>query len=165
MKIRACEPRDVAEITQIYAWHVLRGLATFELEPPDVGEMERRLHDVLNSGYPWLVAENEEKVTGYAYAGPYRSRPGYRYTVENSVYVHPDSLRQGIGRQLMCTLISECTKRGFRQMIAVIGDLENSASIGLHISLGFVVVGTLRSVGFKFERWVDSVLMQRELNE
>ncbi len=161
--IRPCEPRDVAAITQIYSHHVLHGLATFEIEPPGTGEMERRLHEILDRGFPYLVAETEAEVVGYAYAGPYRSRPAYRYTVENSVYIRADSLRRGTGRLLMNALISECTDRGFSQMIAVIGDSANSASIGLHERLGFNVVGILRSVGFKFGRWVDSVLMQLDL--
>ncbi len=164
MKIRHGEPHDIPEITGIYSHHVLHGSATFEIDPPDVAEMERRFGKILDGGYPWLIAECKGEITGYAYAGPYRTRPGYRYTVEDSVYVRPGGLRQGAGRLLLGALIEECAHRGFRQMIAVIGDSANSASIGLHLNFGFVLVGTLKSVGFKFGRWVDSVLMQRELN-
>ena len=161
--IRPVEPRDIAAITQIYAHHVLHGFATFEIEPPTAEEMERRMHVTLDRGFPYLVAEREGEVAGYAYAGPYRTRPGYRFTVENSVYVRTDTVRQGTGRMLMHALIAECARRGFCRMVAVIGDSANIASIRLHESVGFNPVGILRSVGFKFGRWVDTVLMQREL--
>jgi len=161
--IRECEPRDIATITQIYAHHVLHGLATFEIEPPDTEEMERRRRTTIERGFPYLVAERTGEIVGYSYVGPYRPRDAYRYTVENSVYIRPDSIRQGIGRMLVSALIAECERGGLRQMVAVIGDSANHASIRLHESLGFELVGTLWSVGFKFGRWVDSVLMQREL--
>jgi L-amino acid N-acyltransferase YncA len=161
--VRPCEIRDVEAVAAIYAHHVLHGVATFEIQPPGAGEMERRLRALIDRGYPYLVAESEGEVLGYAYAGPYRPRPAYRFTVENSVYVRSDALGRGTGRMLMQALIAECVARGLRQMIAVIGDSSNVASIGLHESLGFNVVGILRSVGFKFGRWLDSVLMQREL--
>ncbi len=161
--IRGCEPDDVPSITQIYAHYVLHGLSTFETEPPDVREMQRRRAEILTHGFPYLVAEIDREIIGYSYAGLYRTRYAYRYTVENSVYIHPERLRQGIGQALLGSLIRECELKGFHQMVAVIGDSSNLASIGLHERLGFRMVGTLYSVGFKFGRWVDSVLMQREL--
>lgn len=161
--IRRCEGHDIAAITQIYAYYVLHSPATFEIEPPGTQEMERRWHGNLERGFPYVVAERDGEVIGYAYAGPYRHRSAYRYTVENSVYIRSDCIGQGIGRLLLRSLITECEQRGFRQMVAVIGDSANHASIRLHESLGFRWVGVLRSVGFKFGRWIDTVLMQREL--
>jgi phosphinothricin acetyltransferase len=125
--------------------------------------MRRRYAAIHAAGYPYLVAEDTDGVLGYAYASAYRSRPAYRYTVENSVYVDAAAVGRGVGRRLLTALIDECTRRGFRQMLAVIGDSGNAASIGLHRACGFTECGTLRSVGFKFGRWVDSVLMQRAL--
>ena len=164
VSIRACEERDVPAIAAIYHYHVLHSPATFELEPPGVEEMMARRAHFLEKGFPYLVAERDGEVIGYAYAGPYRTRPAYRFTVENSVYVRPGNLRQGVGQRLMTALLGECARQGFRQVIAVIGDSANQASIRLHEKLGFSPVGTLRSVGFKFDRWYDSVLMQRELD-
>jgi L-amino acid N-acyltransferase YncA len=161
--IRACEAGDIAAITTIYGHHVLHGLASFELEPPSEEEMRQRRLAVLGRDLPYLVAECAGEVVGYAYVSPYRLRPAYRHTAENSVYLLPAWAGRGIGRQLMSVLISECEARGLRQIVAVIGDSANYASIGLHKSLGFREVGVLRSVGFKFGRWVDSVVMQREL--
>jgi phosphinothricin acetyltransferase len=170
--IRPCEDRDVAAVHAIYAHHVTHGLASFEIEPPSREEMGRRRLAIVEAGLPYLVAEERDgdggdggdrAVVGYAYAGLFRPRPAYRNTVENSVYVRADRARQGIGRMLLEALIAECEAQGYRQMIAVIGDSGNSGSIGLHESLGFRMVGTLRSVGFKFGRWVDVVQMQREL--
>jgi L-amino acid N-acyltransferase YncA len=165
VSIRACEERDVPAIAAIYHHHVLHSPATFELEPPGVEEMTSRRQRICEEGFPYLVAERDGKVVGYTYAGPYRPRPAYRFTVENSVYVQPGNVRQGIGQLLMTALLAECAQRGFRQVIAVIGDSANQASIRLHEKLGFSMVGTLRCVGFKFDRWYDSVLMQRELGE
>lgn len=164
VNVRECSVRDIPFVTTIYAHYVLHGLATFEIEPPAPEEMERRRRSLSNGGFPYLVAEKAGELIGYSYAGPYRPRPAYRYTVEDSVYVRPDSIRRGIGRLLVSALIIECQRRGFRQMVAVIGDSANQASIRLHEELGFNLVGTLREVGFKFGRWVDSVLMQRELD-
>lgn len=161
--ICACEEDHVAAITTIYAHHVLHGLASFEIEPPSEDDMRRRRLDIVSRNYPYLVAECAGEVVGYAYASPYRLRPAYRHTAENSVYLHPAWAGRGIGRQLMSALLAECESRGLRQIVAVIGDSANCASIGLHKSLGFREVGVLRSVGFKFDRWVDSVLMQRAL--
>jgi phosphinothricin acetyltransferase len=142
---------------------VRTGLASFELDPPDVAEMVRRRSQVLQHGLPYIVAKTENEIVGYAYAAPYRPRPAYRYTVENSVYIRPGQIRRGIGRKLLGSLLEECETRGFRQVVAVIGDSANLASIGLHRELGFREVGIFRSVGFKFGRWVDIVVMQREL--
>jgi phosphinothricin acetyltransferase len=153
----------MGEVTRIYAHHVRNGLASFELDPPDVAEMVRRRSQVLQHGLPYIVAGTANEIAGYAYAAPYRQRPAYRYTIENSVYVRPRQIRRGIGRKLLGSLLEECEKRGFRQVVAVIGDSANHASIGLHRELGFREVGTFRSVGFKFGRWVDIVVMQREL--
>jgi phosphinothricin acetyltransferase len=161
--LRRAEDRDVAAIAAIYADHVLTGLASFEVVPPDAVEIARRRADVLARGLPYLVAELAGAVVGYAYAAPYRLRPAYRYTVENSVYVHRDALGCGVGRRLLERLIADCAAAGYRRMIAVIGDSANRPSIALHEACGFARAGLLPSVGFKFGRWVDSVLMQRAL--
>jgi phosphinothricin acetyltransferase len=163
--IRPCEERDVAAVTAIYGHHVLHSPATFELEPPDTAEVARRRRAVLDGGYPYLVAEQRGEIVGYAYASAYRPRPAYRNTVENSVYVRPGCERRGIGRALMQALLAQCEHGDFRQVIAVIGDSANEASIGLHRDLGFRMIGTLRGAGFKFGRWIDVVLMQRALGE
>ena len=161
--IRPCEAADVATITAIYHHHVLHGAASFEIEPPDAAEMARRRRAVVDGGYPYLVAEQGGRVVGYAYANAYRPRPAYRNTVENSVYVEPGRERQGIGRALLKALLEACERCGFRQVVAVIGDSGHEASIGLHRALGFRMVGTLQSAGYKFGRWLDIVLMQRAL--
>ncbi len=162
--VRNSRAEDVPKIHAIYGFHVLHGLASFEEEPPSIDELSSRRADVLDRGLPYLVAEIGGEVMGYSYAAPYRSRPAYRFTVENSVYVDHNLRRRGVGYRLLSALITRCIERGCRQMIAVIGDSENMASIALHERLGFIRVGTLRAVGFKFGRWVDSVLMQRALN-
>jgi phosphinothricin acetyltransferase len=161
--IRAALPADIAAITRIYAHAVRFGTASFEIEPPDEAEMARRQRALLDGGFPYLVAEDAASVIGYAYAGPYRTRPAYRFSVENSIYVAPDTHRRGIGRALLDRLIIEAQARGFRQMIAVIGDSDQAPSIALHRAAGFRLVGTIAAVGFKHGRWLDSVLMQREL--
>lgn len=161
--VRRATETDVPAITAIYAHHVATGLASFELQPPSGEEMLRRYRDLADHRFPYLVAERAGKIVGYAYAGSYRARPAYRFSVENSVYVDPDARRGGIGRKLLQALIAECERRGFRQMIAVIGDSANAASIGLHAACGFALIGALPSVGYKFGRWVDSVFMQRAL--
>lgn len=163
--VRASRPGDLPAITAIYAHHVLHGLASFELVPPDVNEMARRRADVLARGLPHLVAAAGGQIAGYAYAAPYRERPAYRYALEDSVYIQPDCIGRGIGRALLEVLIEACTGAGYRQLIAVIGDSGNAGSIGLHAACGFVRTGLLPGVGFKFGRWVDSVLMQKELGE
>ena len=162
--IRPARASDIPAITRIYAHAVEHGTASFELAPPDEAEMARRMDDLLGKGYPYLIAEDGGILAGYAYAGPYRTRPAYRPTVENSVYVAPDNQRRGVGRALLAGLIEACAACGFRQMIAVIGDSpRQAASIGLHQALGFHDVGILEDVGFKHGRWLDSVLMQRSL--
>lgn len=162
--IRPAEPGDLPAIQAIYAHHVLTGLASFEETPPDLAEMTRRFETLLAAGYPYLAAEDADgAVLGYAYAGPYRARPAYRFTVENSIYVRHDLGRRGLGRLLLPALIDAAAARNYRQMIAVIGDSANLASIGLHAAFGFAMIGRLPSIGFKFGRWVDSVLMQRSL--
>ena len=161
--LRDAQPDDVAAIARIYGHHVATGLASFELAPPSVEEMRRRYEDIVGRDYPYIVAERDGRVAGYAYASAYRARPAYRFSVENSVYVDPDAKRGGIGRALLVALVADCERRGFRQMIAVIGDSANDGSIGLHASCGFERIGTLPSIGWKFDRWVDSVLMQRVL--
>jgi L-amino acid N-acyltransferase YncA len=144
---------------------VIHGTASFEIDPPDEAEMRRRREVLLEGGYPYLVAEIGGIVAGYAYAGPYRPRPAYGNSVEDSVYVHPDCQASGVGRALVTALIQICEERGFRQMVAVIGDSASHGSIRLHESLGFTLVGVLKAIGFKHGRWLDSVLMQRPLGE
>jgi phosphinothricin acetyltransferase len=162
-RVRDCEPHDIAAITAIYAEAVRHGCASFEIEPPDEAEMTARRRRLTIGGFPYLVAERDGALVGYAYAGPYRPRPAYSATVENSVYVHPDAQAKGVGGILMRHLIAAAEARGFRQMVAVIGDSDNRASIALHERLGFRRVGILQAVGWKHERWLDSVLMQRPL--
>jgi L-amino acid N-acyltransferase YncA len=163
--IRPATPADIPSITRIYDQAVREGTASFEIAPPDEPEMRRRFESLRAGGYPYLVAEVAGAVAGYAYAGPYRARPAYRWTVENSVYVDVAAHRRGIGRALLARLITESAARGFRQMIAVIGDSANASSIELHRAAGFRMVGTFDNVGFKFGRWLDSVLMQRALGD
>lgn len=163
--VRAATGDDVTAIQAIYAHYVLTGLASFEIDAPDVAEMRRRYEYLKSRGYPYLVTESGGTVTGYAYAGAYRARPAYHYTVENSVYVAPDALGHGYGRMLLEALIEACTGEGYRQMIAVIGDTANTPSIGLHTACGFNQVGMLPSSGYKMGRWVDSVIMQRPLGD
>jgi L-amino acid N-acyltransferase YncA len=163
--IRPATPNDIGAITRIYADAVLYGTASFEIEPPDQAEMLRRQSTLLNNGYPYFAAEIGSVVAGYAYAGPYRSRPAYKWSVEDSVYVAPDMHRKGIGGLLLRALIAASAQRGYRQMIAVIGDTAQIASIVAHERAGFSHVGTLHSVGFKHGQWLDTVLMQRALGE
>ncbi|RED52355.1 GNAT family N-acetyltransferase [Aestuariispira insulae] len=161
--IRPAHSDDLPAITEIYGHHVRHGLASFEETAPDLAEMTARFTTLANLNYPYLTALKGERVLGYAYAGPYRTRPAYRFTVENSVYVAPDATGLGAGGALLDALIAACEEGGFRQMIAVIGDSGNAASIGLHGSRGFEHAGVLAHVGFKHGRWVDSVFMQRTL--
>jgi L-amino acid N-acyltransferase YncA len=164
LTIRPAALSDIPAITRIYAVAVEQGTASFELEPPDEAEMARRMQRLQEGGYPYIVAEREGAVAGYAYAGVYRPRPAYRWSVEDTVYIAPQHQRTGIGRELLHHLIQAAERGGFRQMIAVIGDSPNQApSIGLHRQAGFRLVGILENVGFKHGRWLDSVLMQRSL--
>ncbi len=162
MILRDAREDDVAAITAIYAHHVLHGLGTFEETPPDREQMAARLQAVQARGLPWLVAQDDD-VAGYAYASPYNLREAYRHTVEDSVYVAPGREGRGVGRALLEALIARCQALGLRQMMAVIGDSANAASIGLHTALGFEVKGVGSAVGFKHGRWVDIVWMQRPL--
>ena len=161
--MRAALPDDIPAIHAIYSHHVLSGLASFEEQPPSPVELRRRYEEVVSRELPYIVADLGGAVAGYGYCAPYRTRSAYRYALEDSVYVRPDAHGRGIGRALLGELIRRCEALGYRQLIAVIGDSAHAASIGLHESQGFLRVGTLRSVGFKFGRWVDSVLMQRPL--
>lgn len=164
IEIRAAVTADMAEVAELYRLEVLAGTATFETEPPGQAEMAARRDAITAGGYPWLVAVTRGRCAGYAYANAFRSRPAFRYTVENSVYVAADDRGKGVGRALLARLIDECTARGFRQMVAVIGDSPNQqGSIRLHAGLGFEIVGTLPDVGWKQGRWLDTVLMMRPL--
>jgi phosphinothricin acetyltransferase len=162
-ELRPTTAADLPAITEIYEQAVRYGTATFELIPPDLDEMTRRFGVLMEGGFPYFVAALEGRVVGYAHAGAYRPRPAYRFTVENSVYLRPASHRQGIGMQLLQRLIDESETRGYRQMIAVIGDSANAGSIGVHARCGFQMIGTHPNVGFKFGRWLDTVMMQRAL--
>ena len=165
MQLRDCVPGDIAAVTAIYAHHVLYSTASFEEAPPSLAEMTARFDTVRAQGLPYLVAETGGKVAGYVYATLYRPRSAYRFTLEHSVYIDQASRGRGIGRALLTELLRQCEGLGYRQMIAVIGDSGNQASIGLHTALGFTPAGILRSAGFKFGRWVDSVLMQRSMGD
>jgi len=164
-EIRAASAADLPAITEIYDHAVRYGTATFELIAPDLAEMTRRFGVLMDGGFPYLVAALEGRVVGYAYAGAYRPRPAYRFTVENSLYLQPAIHRRGIGLQLLQRLIAESEQRGYRQMIAVIGDSANAGSIGVHTRCGFRMIGTHPDVGFKFGRWLDTVMMQRALGD
>jgi len=162
--IRPFTAEDAGVAASIYSHHVLTGTATFEEVPPNADEMRRRLSELTGAGFPVLVACTPAgEVVGYAYAGPYKTRSAYRFTVEDSIYIHRDHLRKGIGQALLPALIAECRAREYKQVLAVIGDSDNAGSIGLHRSCGFAAVGTARNLGFKFGRWLDVVYMQLSL--
>lgn len=164
LAVRPALARDISAVTAIYRPEVLTGTATFELEPPDEAEMERRRQTLVGSGYPYIVAERSGALLGYAYAGPFRARPAYRFSVEDSIYVDPQVQGQGVGRLLLTELIRLSTDLGFRKMIAVIGDSSvQVASIALHRATGFEPAGTLEGVGYKHGRWLDTLTMQRAL--
>ena len=163
VKLRSACSADIGAVTAIYAHYVLHGLASFEIDPPAEDEMARRHASVTTAGFPYLVAEADGLIAGYAYAAPYRTRAAYRYTVEDSVYIHHAYAGRGIGSALLPALIAACEAAGWRQMVAVIGDSANHASIRLHEKFGFARAGLLTAAGWKFERGVDSVLMQRAL--
>ena len=163
--IRPSRDDDVDAIAAIYGHHVLHGLASFEEEPPPIEEIGRRRADVIAHGLPYLAAERAGRVVGSAYAGPFRPRAGYRFTLEDSIYIDQTEVGRGIGRALLVALLARCGELGYRQMVAVIGGRETMASIALHRALGFRQIGIFEAVGFKFGRWVDIVLMQRALGE
>lgn len=163
VSVRPAAPADIPAITRIYAHAVDHGTASFELTAPDEAEMTRRFNKLTAGGFPYLVAVLDGAIVGYAYAGPYRERPAYRFTVENSIYVAPAIHRRGVGKALLDVLIDTCTERGFRLMVAVIGDSRQAASIRLHEAAGFKHAGVFENIGYKFDRWLDSVLMQRAL--
>jgi len=162
-KIRPAIVADLPAITAIYREAVLHGTATFELDPPDLAEMTRRFEEITSAGFPYLVALLDGRVVGYSYASLYRTRPAYRFTVENAIYLAPDSHRRGVGTMLLQRLIDGCEVLGFRQIIAVIGDSANAGSIGVHTKAGFQMIGLHPDVGFKFGRWLDIVMMQRAI--
>ena len=164
--IRPAGEADFAAITAIYRAAVLGGTASFELDPPDESEMRRRWHAVTEAGFPYIVAvDGAGEILGYAYFTQYRPRPAYRFSVENSIYIAPNAQRTGVGSRLLNEIIRLATAKGHRQMIAIIGDSQHQASIGLHRRAGFHFCGTIHSVGFKFGRWLDSVMMQCPLGE
>ncbi|MFN7571606.1 MAG: GNAT family N-acetyltransferase [Betaproteobacteria bacterium] len=163
MILRPALPDDLPAITVIYGHHVIHGLASFETEPPSLEEMQARFSSITAAGYPYWVAVEGERVLGYAYASAFRTRPAYRYTVEDSVYVAPDAVGRGTGRALLERLIAECEARGYRQILAVIGDSDNQPSIKLHTACGFGRMAVFNGTGFKHGRWVDTVFMQRAL--
>ena len=166
LSIRPATPSDIPAIARIYADEVIARSATFELQPPGVAEMAARMRQITEAGYPYLSAELDGAFAGYAYASAYRLRPAYRFTVENSLYVAPAMQRRGVGRALLEALIAQCGERGFRQMIAVIGDSKNLAGSGaVHRAAGFRVTGIFDHVGFKHGRWLDTLLMQRPLGD
>lgn len=164
MIVRAATADDAEALAAIYGHHVLHGFGTFEEEPPSAAEMETRRAAIAARGLPYLVAEADGRVLGFAYAGPFRPRAAYRYTVEDSVYIAPDAIGKGVGRAVLTAVLAQCEAMGLRQVVAVIGDSGNAASIGLHRSLGFVDAGVGKSFGFKRGRWVDIVWMQKPLN-
>jgi L-amino acid N-acyltransferase YncA len=161
--IRPATPADIPAITRIYEHAVRHGTASFELEAPDEAEMLRRMRALVDDGFPYIAAEVDGLLAGYAYAGPYRPRRAYRFSVEDSIYIDPGAQRRGVGRALLEHLIEACERRGFRQMVAVIGDSAQTPSIELHRAAGFRMVGAVENVGYKFDRWLDSVVMQRAL--
>ncbi len=163
LTIRPSTPADLPAITAIYAWNVLHGTGTFELDPPSEADMTTRRADVLGKGLPWLVAERNGDVIGYAYANQFRPRPGYRFCLEDSVYVAAEATGQGVGKLLLAELLARCEAAGARQMLAVIGDSANLGSVGIHRACGFDEVGVFKAAGWKFDRWLDVVLMQKAL--
>ena len=165
LTVRPSTAADLPAITSIYGHLVLHGTGTFELEAPDEAEMGRRRDDVLSKGLPWLVAERQGQLLGYAYANHFRPRRAYRFCLEDSIYLDPAAQRQGVGRTLLAELLAQCEARGARQMLAVIGDTANVGSIGVHRACGFEPAGLFKAAGWKFERWLDVILMQRSLGQ
>ncbi|WP_182967928.1 MULTISPECIES: GNAT family N-acetyltransferase [Enterobacteriaceae] len=166
IEIRNAQADDVQAIAALYAWHVLNGRASFEEVPPSIDEMQQRMLHIQEQGLPWLVALYRGEIVGYCYASPYRPRPAYRYTLEESIYIDTSMTAHGIGSRLLAALIAVCEQGPWRQMLAVIGDgNNNTGSLRLHKKHGFEVVGQLRSVGYKMGDWRDTVIMQRPLND
>lgn len=165
LQIRPSTEADMPAIQAIYQHAVLHGTGTFETEVPDLAEMSRRRSEVLGRGLPWLVVQRGDQVLGYAYANYFRPRMAYRFCLEDSIYLHPDNQGLGLGKLLLAELIARCEALGARQMLAVIGDAENRGSIGVHRALGFQDTGVLKSAGWKFGRWLDVVMMQRQLGQ
>ena len=165
LTIRPARPSDIPAIAAIYGEAVRTGTASWELEPPAEAEMLKRFETITSGGYSYLVAEMGGSLAGYAYVNAYRPRLAYRYTVENSIYIDPARHGQGIGKRLLQALIDDCARRGFRQMVAVIGDSDNVGSRKLHAALGFTLIGVAPALGYKFDRWLDQVLMQRALGD
>ncbi len=163
--IRPSREADLPAIAAIYAHHVLHGTGTFETTAPTEAEMAARRADVLAKGLPWLVVEERGQVLGYAYCQWFKPRPAYRFSAEDSIYLHPDAAGRGLGRQLLAALAREAEKAGLRKLIAVIGDSGNAGSIGVHTALGFERVGVIRDCGWKFGRWLDIVLMEKTLGD
>jgi L-amino acid N-acyltransferase YncA len=164
MIIRPAEPADAEALAKIYGWHVLNGTGTFEETPPTAADMEARRRAVADRGLPYLVAAQDGRVLGFAYAAPFRTRAAYRYTVEDSIYLDPEQRGRGLGKALLVQVIDACEALGLRQVVAVIGDSANAASIGVHRSLGFEPAGVTRGLGYKGGRWLDVVWMQKALN-
>lgn len=164
MLIRDAALADMPAVQAIYAHHVLHGVGTFEEAPPTVEDITGRWNSVVGYGLPWLVAEAEGRLWGYAYATPFRTRAAYRYVAEDAIYVAHDAHRRGVGRLLLAGLVARCEALGLRQLMAVIGDSDNSGSIGLHAAIRFELAGTVREVGYKHGRWLDIVIMQKALN-
>ncbi|MEO7855219.1 MAG: N-acetyltransferase family protein [Rubrivivax sp.] len=163
LTVRPGHEADIDAVTAIYAHAVRYGTSSFEIVAPDAMEMARRRSDVIGKGWPWLVAENQGGILGYAYANAFRPRPAYRFTVEDSIYLHADAQGQGVGKALLAELMARCADAGARQMLAVIGDSNSLGSIALHRALGFEPAGLFNAVGWKFGRWLDMVMMQRAL--
>jgi L-amino acid N-acyltransferase YncA len=163
LKIRQAFDGDIPAVTAIYAHHVLHGTGTFETDPPTAAEMALRQADVLSKGLPYLVIENASEILGFAYCNWFKPRPAYRFSAEDSIYMLPQTAKQGLGRMLLAELIAQAERAGVRKLIAVIGDSENQGSIGVHRACGFQHVGILSACGWKFERWLDAVLMERAI--
>ena len=164
LTIRPAGPADAPALAAIYGDAVLHGFGTFEEDPPSAAEMEARRAAIAEKGLPYLVAEAGGQVLGFAYASPFRTRPAYRYTIEDTVYVSPDAKGRGVGRAVLSAVLAACERMGFRQVVAIVGDSGNAASIGLHRALGFEQKGVGQGFGFKHGRWVDIVFMQKALN-
>lgn len=163
--IRPSRDEDLDAVTRIYGHHVLNGTGTFETTPPSLADMTARRADVLGKGLPWLVAEEDGQVIGFAYGNWFKPRPAYRFSVEDSIYMDPAAHRKGLGRALLAELLAVLERTGTRKVMAVIGDSNNASSIGVHRALGFEMVGVVQSCGWKFDRWLDIVMMQKTLGQ